>query len=608
MKISSLFLLICYSTLVGFAQDMATPADTLRINEALARVAHMPDTSVVKELKTVLQSLEDAYVSTTQKATDSESMAAMFNSSKLAVDTVLHYYIKLAKEKSELIALKPQITIAREKISVDKVNEQLKAFNKSIKWVNRVEGKIFKKLYKKLKEHLENGESISLTKFLNDYLQGERKVLMAEHNGAIAKMELEQDNLIDELRTVRVELGKRLQEKEKAEEALSKTKKILHEAQDSVNLTSKKIQETKTKLNTLNKEIRDLKAERDSLKTEKADLEKEIAQLNAVVSEKVDTIKYQACVIAENSKQLDFLNKEVTSLNNDIKNLKAEKKTMRSNLQKLSEGRHWRNLGLFLLGALLFAATGFLIKSFQENKELLQANTKNVQLTNNVKAALRKQEQLNKNLALSNHEINHRVKNNLQTIASILRIQARRLEGKAKVEITEAERRVNAIGLLYRTIEQTDDKIGVNVAEYIRKLISTIQHIHRIGDYPPEIALNLSDLRIDSDMATPLGLIINELLTNVFKHAFKLNGVVPQIYVGFQPTDETEEFFRLDIRDNGSGLPEGFDIQETQSFGLKMVRLLVGELNGSLDFKNEKGAHFSIILKKPTKVRQRMRA
>ncbi len=185
-------------------------------------------------------------------------------------------------------------------------------------------------------------------------------------------------------------------------------------------------------------------------------------------------------------------------------------------------------------------------------------------------------------------EVHHRVKNNLQTISSLLRLQSRRVDDRsAKVALLEAERRIRAIALVHEILAREP---GEQVP--FDEIVPALAQLARASSVMArEAAVRVSGDAGDvvADVATPLAVVIAELLQNAVEHAFT---------EGAQPSPEVQLSFENDgrelsveVRDNGSGFPEGFDIDKTRSLGLAIVRDLVrSQLEGTITIENDGGA------------------
>ncbi|MGD0440802.1 MAG: sensor histidine kinase [Acidimicrobiales bacterium] len=224
-------------------------------------------------------------------------------------------------------------------------------------------------------------------------------------------------------------------------------------------------------------------------------------------------------------------------------------------------------------------------------------------------------------------EVHHRVKNNLQTISSLLRLQARRLdeaEAAGRIALLEAERRIRAIALVHDILAR-DATEQVPFEQIVAALVNMIRETSTIS-FPVRIEVTGSLGDVAAEVATPLAVAIAELLQNAVEHAFPepLSGEVSPWDPGASPAatpeaqgpgtwlakpapgaeqavtrteprvdlflDEQEDALLVVVRDNGCGLPEGFDIDRTRSLGMSIVRDLVrSQLDGTIEMKTDGG-------------------
>jgi two-component sensor histidine kinase len=174
-------------------------------------------------------------------------------------------------------------------------------------------------------------------------------------------------------------------------------------------------------------------------------------------------------------------------------------------------------------------------------------------------------------------EIHHRVKNNLQTVAALLRLQARRIESASgRSALDEAVRRVGAIAVVHETLSQTyEEEVEFDaVADQLLALVS------EVGGHGGGVRLRRSGSfrTVGSEVATPLAMILTEVLQNAMEHAFA-DGRAGAVEVDVHHDGDSLE---VRVADDGIGLPAGFDPVASSSLGLSIVRTLVGELGGSM--------------------------
>ena len=191
-------------------------------------------------------------------------------------------------------------------------------------------------------------------------------------------------------------------------------------------------------------------------------------------------------------------------------------------------------------------------------------------------------------------EIHHRVKNNLQVINSLLRLQASKVDDK-KIEdlFKECETRVKSMALVHEELYRTDDLSSVNIQEYVTKLGKDLLEAYAIDKnitFKPMVDVNFMGI----DTLVPLGLMINEIISNSLKHAFSNGNIAqPEVYIKIEFTDLKE--YEMRIGDNGTGIPAEVDLDLPESLGLELILTLTEQLEGDLSFDNSKpGTHYVI--------------
>jgi two-component sensor histidine kinase len=201
-------------------------------------------------------------------------------------------------------------------------------------------------------------------------------------------------------------------------------------------------------------------------------------------------------------------------------------------------------------------------------------------------------------------EVHHRVKNNLQTISSLLRLQARRIESSAaRTALAEAERRIRSIAVVHEILaREAGDQVPFD--EIVHALVRMAKESN-VGPHDVTVSVEGELGDIAAEMATPLSVVVAELLQNAMEHAFV--AAAPGAGDDEAPRHRVLVAFRHDpggleveVRDNGVGLPEGFDIDETRSLGLSIVRDLVRtQLGGSITMRSEGGTtvHLDVPLR-----------
>ncbi len=187
-------------------------------------------------------------------------------------------------------------------------------------------------------------------------------------------------------------------------------------------------------------------------------------------------------------------------------------------------------------------------------------------------------------------EVHHRVKNNMQIISSLLSLQRRRIKDDDVQQIfTDTSGRIMSMAYVHEQLYQSEDLAHIDVARYIRSLADNVFMAYRARGKEMKLEVEVDELDLDIDMLIPCGLILNELLTNAVKHG--ASGLDTTIKVSFVADGED---YLLEVSDDGPGLPEGFDLMESDTLGAQLLAALVTQLGGSLSWDSGKGARFTV--------------
>jgi PAS domain S-box-containing protein len=193
-------------------------------------------------------------------------------------------------------------------------------------------------------------------------------------------------------------------------------------------------------------------------------------------------------------------------------------------------------------------------------------------------------------------EIHHRVKNNLQIITSLLNLQSRYITDEHVLNaIRESQNRVKAMALVHERLYRSENIASISIAEYVKFLTDNLIRFYNINTQAIRLTVDIRGVNVDINMAIPLGLIFNELVSNSLKHAFpenrkgeiRITGVSGPAGLAFV------------IHDNGIGLPSGLDWKNTDSLGLQLVNSLVDQLDGTITLDQKDGTTFTILINKP---------
>ncbi len=240
------------------------------------------------------------------------------------------------------------------------------------------------------------------------------------------------------------------------------------------------------------------------------------------------------------------------------------------------------------VGAIIVLVIIRQILSMRENRQLYLEAQKEIELRKKTEKELKKA--LNEKEILVK-EIHHRVKNNLAVISSLLNLQSRYIKDTEALDIfKESQNRAKSMALIHEYLYQSDDLKRINFGEYINKLSTNLFHTYVVDSSLIKLNVDTENIMLDVNIAIPLGLVLNELVTNTMKHAFPDNKKGKMNIKFYSKGDE----FILTISDNGIGLPEGLDYKNTDSLGLRLVNSLTDQINGSISLNRNKGTTFKI--------------
>ncbi|MBO0931823.1 tetratricopeptide repeat-containing sensor histidine kinase [Fibrella aquatilis] len=268
-----------------------------------------------------------------------------------------------------------------------------------------------------------------------------------------------------------------------------------------------------------------------------------------------------------------------------------------SNLQaaELGQARTTRNTilicSVLLLCLLALSYNRYRLK--QRSNQLLEIKQLEINRKNQtLETLLTEQQQLLTEKEWMLKEIHHRVKNNLQIITSLLHSQGVFLKDEAaQSAIRESQNRVHAMALIHQKLYQSDQLTAIPMAGYVTEIVDyLIQSFDREDTVRKQISLVLIEL--DVTLAVPLGLIINEVVTNSLKHAFPFNraGV---IWVDLVTLDS--QTYQLTVSDNGIGLPDDINPNRSRTLGMSLIRGLSKQLGGNLQIDNNDGVQISLL-------------
>lgn len=226
---------------------------------------------------------------------------------------------------------------------------------------------------------------------------------------------------------------------------------------------------------------------------------------------------------------------------------------------------------LLLLGGIIYAQ----YRKQQKNNQIIQKQSEE--------------------LGVLNREIHHRVKNNLQVISSMLDLQSQSLtDEKATAVIKEAVLRVQSMAFIHQNLYRDNAVNSVNMHEYIQILSDHLFQTYNIRTDKIQLHTQIESLNLHTDTAIPLGMILNELISNALKYAFK-NQERGDLWVVLK---RNQQELLLQVRDNGVGLPKDFDPGQTSSFGYEVIQAFAQKLRARLNIDSSDGTDVQLIITK----------
>ncbi|WP_250124404.1 histidine kinase dimerization/phosphoacceptor domain -containing protein [Chroococcidiopsis sp. CCMEE 29] len=247
--------------------------------------------------------------------------------------------------------------------------------------------------------------------------------------------------------------------------------------------------------------------------------------------------------------------------------------------------RHWRQFEVDLLKQLATHMAIAIQQSelyYQVQSELAERKRAEEQL----KVSLKEKEALLK-------EIHHRVKNNLQVISSVLRLQSDYIKDEKVLALfSDSQNRIRSMALIHEKLYQSKDLLRIDFGEYIRDLTSNLLRSYAASSQAVTLRITADDIWLNIDTAIPCGLIINELISNSLKHAFPIGKENNEVQIIIRSINNNK--YALTVSDNGIGLPVDLDFRNTASFGLELVGIFTEQVEGVIELNRSSGAKFTI--------------
>jgi len=195
-------------------------------------------------------------------------------------------------------------------------------------------------------------------------------------------------------------------------------------------------------------------------------------------------------------------------------------------------------------------------------------------------------------------EIHHRVKNNLQIIISLFNLQTSYVQDESAYKaLKEGQDRIKSMALIHERFYQSDGLSQIDFDDYIKRLTDNLFQSFKVSRDHVALKINAEKISLDIDTAVPCGLIINEIVSNSLKHAFK-DGRNGEILIELKKTSESQ--YKLTIEDNGIGMPEGFSVDNSESLGIQLIQALTDQLEGhmKMEYSPTKGVKYNIDFKR----------
>ncbi len=194
-------------------------------------------------------------------------------------------------------------------------------------------------------------------------------------------------------------------------------------------------------------------------------------------------------------------------------------------------------------------------------------------------------------------EIHHRVKNNLMVISSLLNLQSRCIKDEASKSIfKDSQNRARSMAMIHELLYQSSDLKSINFGNYINKLTNELCSVYITDPNKIKLNMDIGDIMLDINTAIPLGLIVNELVSNSMKHAFP-NNKQGKIDIKFNLDNGN---YSMIVSDNGVGFPQDYNIENSDSLGLKIVNSLTEQIDGEIKIEISNGSKFILNFKEET--------
>lgn len=274
---------------------------------------------------------------------------------------------------------------------------------------------------------------------------------------------------------------------------------------------------------------------------------------------------------------------QIRELENSLQNANENKIIQNYNIQLFNKNGVIRDF---------FATFGYISRTKEILISFIDVTDHN-KAVNKIKDSLKEKEILLR-------EIHHRVKNNLQIISALLMLQAEETEdSELLLKYKESENRIHSMALIHERMYQSQDLSNIGVKDYVSSLIHDLTYSYGFDSDGQEIRVDVGDFTLSIETVMPLGLIINELVSNSLKYAFKGFNEGKTKIIGVKLQSSGNNNYKLEIYDNGIGLPQNIDLDNISSLGLQLVNELTKQLDGEIEVIVDHGTKFIIFFKEP---------
>jgi two-component sensor histidine kinase len=251
---------------------------------------------------------------------------------------------------------------------------------------------------------------------------------------------------------------------------------------------------------------------------------------------------------------------------------------------------YWAWMVIIMLAAGCLYAIVFFIANRERRLKKMR-----LMLEDKVKIRTAEVERQNQEKEVMLKEIHHRVKNNLQIINSLMNLQVDSVEDEGVKEVfREARNRIASMALIHEKIYENRMLVNIRMKDYIRELVHKLIESYRIGD---NVRLNMNigdDVVMNMNQIVPVGLILNEIISNSLKYAFpdqRKGRIIVEM------TRDSQGYYVLTAGDDGVGLPAGFSVEKNRSLGMELIELLTDQLGGELKLDGTEGVRYTLRFK-----------